>query len=363
MLDRFKVPVGDQVRVPEESLRATVAAIFEKMGESPENAALAADTLVSADLRGVSSHGVSVTFPVYLKYYRDGTIKANAKWTVLRETPGVGVTDGDLGLGVILAPKAMRMAIDKARRVGIGIVTIVNSAHSGAIGHHAMVAAKEDMVGVAMTAAGMYMHPTFGSVARLGTNPIAVAAPTRHEAPFLFDAATTTISGNKIQIARSVGAKLAPGWVAEKDGVPIMEEIEPLEMGEHLPLPLGGTRENGSHKGYGLAMMVEVLTTVLSGIQSSMVEDTRTDKHYFAAYDIAAFSDVDEFKDNMDRMLETLRTTEPIPGHDRVLYPGLMEHEEEQERRANGIPLHRDVVKWFEDQSDELDVPRLVIRD
>ena len=151
--------------------------------------------------------------------------------------------------------------------------------------------------------------------------------------------------------------------MAEKDGVPIMEEIEPLEMGEHLPLPLGGTRENGSHKGYGLAMMVEVLTTVLSGIQSSMVEDTRTDKHYFAAYDIAAFSDVDEFKDNMDRMLETLRTTEPIPGHDRVLYPGLMEHEEEQERRANGIPLHRDVVKWFEDQSDELDVPRLVIRD
>jgi len=363
LLERFKVSPQYQVRVPEASLREVVAAIFEKMGESPEKASTAADTLVSADLRGISTHGVSVTLPVYLRYYRDGTIKANSQWTVLRDAPGVAVTDGGHGLGIITGPGAMRMAIEKARAVGTGVVTVVNSAHSGAIGHHAMIAARENMVGVAMTSAGMYMHPTFGSVTRFGTNPIAIAAPARHEAPFLFDAATTVIAGNKIQLARRVGGKMAPGWVAGRDGVPVMEEVEPLELGEHVPLPLGSTREGGSHKGYGLAMMVEVLTTLLSGVQASMFEDTRTDKHYFSAYDIAAFSDVDEFRDNMDRMLHTLMTTPPIPGHDRVVYPGLIEHEEEQDRRANGIPLHRDVVRWFEQMSSELGVPWLATVD
>ncbi len=359
MLEQFEVPAEDSVRVPAHSLRRTTAAIFEKMGERPEDAALAADTLVGADLRGIATHGVSITLKHYISFYRDGTVKARPDWRTVRETPAIATIDADRGLGIILGHKAMRLAMDKARNVGVGVVTLFNSAHSGAIGHFAMLAAKEDMVGVCMTAAGLYVCPTFAAAPRMGTNPIAIAAPARHEAPFLFDAATSLIAWNKVALAKQNGATLLPGWVSDSDGVPIMDEALPLELGEQLPLPLGGTREYGSHKGYGLAMMAEVLATLLSGAVPTMLEEQRTDKHFFAAYDVAAFCDVDEFKDSMDRMLQELKSTRPVAGQDRVLYAGLPEHEEEKRRSAEGIPIHRDVVRWIAEISEELGVPEL----
>ena len=139
-----------------------------------------------------------------------------------------------------------------------------------------------------------------------------------------------------------------------------MEETPVRERGQYFHLPLGGTREQGSHKGYGFALMPEVLATLLSGMAPTMVDpSTGSSKHYFSAYNIAAFTDVDQFKDNMDKMLRTLRDTKPAAGHDRVLYPGLSEYEEEQDRRANGIPLHKEVIEWFEDITSELSIPRL----
>ena len=359
MLERFKVPLNDQVRVSEESLRKTVAAIFEKMGETPEDADLGADVLVSTDLRGVETHGVSNMLRTYVQYYNDGTYKARADWRIVREAPAAATIDADMGLAVILGPKAMGIAIEKAREVGVGVVTMFNAGHSGGIGHHAMLAAKEDMVGVCMTAAGTAVLPTFGAEPRFGTNPIALAALAGSEAPFLFDAATSAIAGNKHSLAARVGATLLPGWIAELDGTPVTEETPVRKRGEYFALPMGGTREQGSHKGYGFAMMAEILATLLSGALPSMLTGGKAAKHYFAAYNIAAFTDVAEFKDNMDRTLHALKTTKPAPGHDRVLYPGLPEYEDEQERRANGIPLHREVIQWFEDITSELSVPGL----
>ena len=359
MLERFKVPADDQVRVPEQSLRRTVTAIFEKMGETPEDAAIGADVLVTTDLRGVETHGVSNLMRAYVDRYASGGMKARPDWRIVRESPATATVDADTGLATILGPKMMGMAIDKAREVGIGIVTVHNAGHSGAIGHHAMLAAREDMVGVTMTAGGAAILPTFGAEPRLGTNPIAIAAPARNEAPFLFDVATSAIAGNKTVLARRVGATIEPDWITDLDGNPITDGRPMPGLGEYYMLPLGGTRENGSHKGYGFAMMAEILATLLSGSIPGMLDTARGSSHYFAAYNISAFTDVDQFKDTMDDTLRTLRTTKPAPGFDRVLYPGLSEHEEEQERRANGIPLHREVVEWFQHITAELSLPAL----
>ena len=356
MLERFKVPVSDQVRVSAESLRRTVTDFFEKMGETGEDAAIAADTLVTSDLRGVESHGVSNMVAKYMEYYQEGSIKARPNWRVVRETPGTANIDADSGLVIILGRRAMQMAVDKAKEVGVGVVTVHNSGHSGAIGHHAMLAAQQDMVGMVMTAAGTRVLPTFGAEARFGTNPIAIAAPARKEAPFLFDAATSSVAMNKMWLAKRVGGKVVPGWIADKNGTPIMEDVSVPDDDDYFLLPLGGTGEMGSHKGYGFSLMTEVMATLLSGALPGMILGDRVSKHFFAAYSIAAFTDVDQFKDDMDRTLHALKTTKPAPGHDRVLYPGLAEHEEMEDRKANGIPLHWDVVEWFDDMTSEFDI-------
>jgi LDH2 family malate/lactate/ureidoglycolate dehydrogenase len=359
MLERFKVPLADQVHVSEAALRRTVAAIFEQCNLTPEDAAIGADVLVTTDLRGVESHGVSNMLRSYVQSYQKGDYNPRPNWRIVRESPSTATIDGDGGLGVILGPKAMRIAIDKAKAVGVGIVTMYNGRHLGAVGHHAMLAAKEDMVGMCMTATQPGVLPTFGAERRFGTNPLAIAAPAKEQPPVLFDVATSAVAGNKVGLATRVGANLLPGWVADTEGTPIMEETPVRPRGEYFHLPLGGTRELGSHKGYGLALMVETLCTMLSGTLPFGLERDTGYKHYFAAYNIAAFTDVDTFKEHMDQMLEWLRETKPAAGQERVLYPGLLEYEEERERREHGIPLHKEVIQWFEKITNELGVPPL----
>ena len=359
ILERFKVPAKDEVRVSEAALRRTVTQIFEKLGVSPDDAAEAADVLTMTDLRGVETHGVSNMLRMYVRDYRAGKLNPAPGWRLTRESPGTAVIDAERRLGVIVGPKAMRLAIDKARAVGVGVVTVFNSGHFGAIGHYAMQAAAQSMVGVCFTGAGLSVVPTFASKPMLGTNPIAIAAPARHEAPMLFDAATSAIAGNKIRLAIRVASPLLPGWVTDKDGVPIMEEKPVFDRDEYYQAPLGGTREQGSHKGYGFALMAEVLSTVLSGALPTMLVPGSGSKNHFAAYNIDAFTDVEQFKTTMDEMLKTLRTAPPAPGQERVLYPGLSEAEELEARRANGIPLHREVLQWFAECAGELGIPAL----
>src|SRR5882762_3546327 len=347
ILERFKVPAKDQVHVSEAALRRTVTQIFEKLGLSKEDAAEGADVLTMTDLRGVETHGVSNMLRQYVRDYKAGKLDPRPGWRVVRQSPGTAVIDAERRLGIMVGPKAMRLAIEKARRVGVGVVTVFNSGHFGAIGHYAMQAAEQGMVGVCFTGAGLSVVPTFAAKPLLGTNPIALAAPARHEAPMLFDAATSAIAGNKIRLAIRVGSPLLPGWVTDKEGIPIMEEKPVFDRDEYHQAPLGGTREQGSHKGYGFAMMAEVLFTVLSGALPTMLSAGSGSKNHFAAYNIEAFTDPEQFKDTMDGMLKTLRTATPAPGQERVLYPGLSEAEEIQHRRAHGIPLHKEVIQWF----------------
>jgi L-2-hydroxycarboxylate dehydrogenase (NAD+) len=359
ILERFKVPAKDQVRVSEAALRATVTQIFEKLGVGAEDAAEAADVLTMTDLRGVETHGVSNMLRMYVRDYKAGKLDPRPGWRMVRESPATAVIDAERRLGIIVGPRAMRLAMDKARSAGVGVVTVFNSGHFGAIGHYAMQAAAQDMVGVCFTGAGLSVVPTFASKPLLGTNPIAVAAPARHEAPLLFDAATSAIAGNKIRLAMRLGSPLLPGWVTDREGTPIVEEKPVFDRDEYYQLPLGGTREQGSHKGYGFALMAEVLSTVLSGALPTMLLPGSGSKNHFAAYRIEAFTDLEQFKDTMDAMLRTLRTTTPAQGQERVLYPGLSEAEEIQARRATGIPLHREVVQWFAECAGELGIAPL----
>ena len=359
ILDRFKVPEKDQVLVSEAAVRRTVTAIFEKLGLTAEDAAAGADVLTMADVRGVETHGVSNMLRMYVRDYKAGKLSPKPGWTITRQTPGTAVIDAERRLGIVVGPRAMSLAVEKAKQVGVGIVTVFNAGHFGAIGHYAMQAAEQGMVGVCFTGAGLSVVPTFASKPMLGTNPIALAAPARHEAPMLFDAATSAIAGNKIRLAIRLGSPLLPSWITDKAGVPIMEEKPVFDRDEYFQAPLGGTREQGSHKGYGFALMAEVLSTVLSGAVPTMLAPGSGSKNHFAAYDIAAFTDPEQFRDTMDAMLKALRTAEPAPDHDRVLYPGLSEAEETKKRREKGIPLHKEVIQWFAECTRELGVAPL----
>lgn len=364
MLERFQVMERSFPRVPEKNLRETVTRVFEKMGLTPDDCSLGADVLVSADLRGVESHGVSNMLRAYVRGYQQGQTNAHPDWRIVRESPSTATIDCDRGLGIIVAPKAMEIAIEKAKKVGIGMVTMRNGRHMGMASYHAMMALKHDMIGLCMTDSPPEMVPTFGAEVRLGTNPIALAAPADKEAPFVYDAATTVVAGNKIGLIRRMGGKVPGGWLADSSGTPIMSEVDPPVPGYEGPtpsrlLPLGSTREMSSHKGYGLACVVEILSGILTGGGYSVKVSRPNFNHMVAAYSVEAFMDTAEFKRTMDEWLSMLKSTKPAAGHDRVFYPGLPEAEAETERRANGIPLHPEVVDWFKTICAELKIPSM----
>ncbi len=344
MLERFKVPEADRVYVPVEQAREATEALFRAAGLRDDDAALSADVLMTNDLRGVDSHGVSNMLRSYLRQYEEGRLNPRPEIVVERESVTTTVMDGGGGLGLHVAPRAMAKAIEKAAEHGMGATCMYNVGHMGGTGYHAMMALEEDMIGIAMTASGSNsMVPTGGAEARLGTNPLAWAVPAGKMPPFVFDIATTQVANNKLRIASRLGAKVAPGWIARPDGTPVMEEID-LPDRYHM-LPLGGTREMGSHKGYGLAVIVEVMCGVLGGLGAGFV--TQQPAFFLMAMRIDAFVEVDQFKAHMDELLEGLANTPPAPGNDRVLYAGLAEAEEVERRTAEGIPYHREVIEWF----------------
>ena len=254
------------------------------------------------------------------------------------------------------------MAIEKAKEAGVGIATLNNAGHLGAAGFHAKMAVDEDMIGVCMSGGGGFaMLPTYGAEPRFGTNPIAWAAPADKEAYFMFDAATTQIAGNKIKLLERLKVPVASNWLANGDGTPIIKEKsldsedfhEDGRLKELYMLPFGGDRENGSHKGYAFAAIVDIMCSMLGGAQAGFLGGNG---HYFAAYNIDCFSDTKTFKKNMDDFLNGLKNTPPAPGHDRVIYPGLSEYESRLERGSNGIPYHPEVIEWFESITAELEI-------
>ena len=359
MLKHFQVAEEDAVRVQADDLRSTVEQIFLKMGEDEENARLGADVLLYADLRGIDTHGVSNMLRSYVAGYNEERLKPQPNWQIVHETPSTATVDADAGLGIIICPKVMELAIEKARKAGSCGIAIRNSGHAGAVGYHAHMAARAGMLGMAMTAGGNSMVPTFGAEPRLGTNPIAFAAPAATEPEFVFDAAVTSIAGNKIGLARRMGMPLQAGWLALEDGTPDMEGGQMGDFvvgGVRMQLPLGSTRELGSHKGYSLGVMVDIMCGQLSrAVGFDSASPTRR-AHFVQAWDLAGFCDPDEFKADMDGMLKTLRETKPMPGEQRVFYAGLPEAETQVERSRDGIPLHKEVIDWFRGICAELSI-------
>lgn len=350
---RLRVPEGIAVRVPVEVIRDTVVDVFGALGMPAGDASQAADVLVWADLRGIESHGVSNMMPFYVRGLRDGAINPVPRPRVVRESGAVATIDSDRGLGLAVGPRMMQLAIDKARAQGIGAVAVCNGQHFGAAGYHAALAIDQGMIGLAMTVGGLSVAPTFGAKAMVGLNPLAVAAPAATEPPFVFDASMSSVAGNKIRLARRLGVRVPGGWIATPDGTPVMEESDVPD--DFLMLPLGGTRDIGSHKGFSLAVMVDVLSGLLSGAGPGF-QVAGTASHHFLAYNIEAFTDLAQFRAQMDTYLRALRETPPAPGAERVVYAGLQSHENEVERRERGIPYHPDVIGYYRGLAKELGI-------
>jgi len=341
------------MKFPLEQLFKFTKSIFLKIGCPENEAETAANVLLSADLRGVDSHGVA-RLSGYVRLWEANRINATPNIKIVHETLSTAVVDGDGGLGLVVAPFAMQVAIEKAKIAGTGWVSVKNSNHYGIAGQHAMMALEHDMIGISMTNASPLVSPTFSTERLLGTNPIAVAIPAKSQPPFVADFATTTAANGKLEILKRKNEEAPIGWIQNKEGNPTTSP-DGVKDGGAL-LPLGGDREHGSHKGYALGAIVDIFSAVLSGANYGpwvppFVAFLQPDPnpvgeglgHFFGAMRIDAFRPADEFKSNMDIWINRFRNAPTISGQEKVLIPGDPERELEVERRSNGIPLLKPV--------------------
>ncbi|MFW5759842.1 MAG: Ldh family oxidoreductase [Cyclobacteriaceae bacterium] len=328
--------------------------VFEKIGCPQDQAALAADVLLAADLRGVDSHGVA-RLAGYIRLWESGRINSNPNIKVVHETPSTAVIDGDSGLGLVVAPKAMEVAMEKARQAGTGWVSVRNSNHFGIAGYHAMLPLQHEMIGMALTNASPLVAPTFSAERLLGTNPIAIAIPADAQPPFVADFATTTVANGKLEILERKEEDAPIGWIQDKEGNP-SKDPKVLRTGGAL-LPLGGTRESGSHKGYCLGSIVDIFSAVFSGANYAswvppfvsflpLPENPVGDGigHFVGAMRIDAWRPANEFKQHMDQWIQRFREAKPVAGQEKVLIPGDPEREISEKREKEGIPLLPAVV-------------------
>ena len=332
--------------------------IFLAIGCPPKDAKLAAEVLLEADLRGVDSHGVA-RLSGYVRLWEAGRINPTPNMRIVHETPSTATVDGDGGLGLVIAPKAMDIAIEKAEKVGTGWVSVRNSNHFGIAGYHAMEALSSDMIGMAMTNASPLVAPTHSVERMLGTNPIAVAVPTKKQPPFVADFATASAANGKLEILQRKEKKAPVGWIQTAEGEDT-DNANELKDGGAL-LPLGSDLVHGSHKGYALASIVDIFSAVLSGanygpwvppfvsfLNPPADPVGKGIGHFLGAMRIDAFRPADEFKEHMDRWIETFRAAKTKKGEKAVLIPGDPEREMTDIRLKEGIPLLDPVAEDLE---------------
>ena len=340
---------------PYNQLFTFTESVFLSIGCPPEDATLATEVLLSADLRGIDSHGVA-RLVGYVRLWEAGRINATPRVGIVHETPSTAVVDGDGGLGLVVAPKAMAIALEKARVAGTGWVSVKNSNHFGIAGYHAMKALAHDMIGMAMTNASPLVAPTYSLDRLLGTNPIAVAIPAGEQPDFVADFATTTAANGKLEIAQRKQLPVPEGWVQNADGSG-STDANAVKNGGAL-LPLGG--ETGSHKGYCLGSVVDIFSAVLSGanygpwvppfvafLQPPADPVGQGIGHFFGAMRVDAFRPAAEFKAHMDNWISTFRNAQAVEGK-QVIIPGDPERLMAQHRLLDGIPLLDPVVKDLE---------------
>lgn len=329
---------ADHFLIPHQSLSAFCVACFKKLGLRDEDARITADNLIFANLRGVDSHGV-IRLKVYADRLRAGGTNPRAVPKVSREDQTCALIDADNGVGQVASATAMKLAISKAQENGIGWVCVTNSNHFGAAAFYAMMALPHDMIGFATTNASATMAPAGGREARLGNNPLAVAIPAGKRPPVVLDMATGAVAKGKIFIAQQERKKIPTTWAFDKTGVPT---DDPDAAAEGLIQPLGG------YKGYGLSLLIDLLTGVLSGGGFSthvgqMYKDLNLptySAHACAALRIDSFIPISEFRDRVDEMIEIMHSCPRAAGVERIYVPGEIEHEMEQHRYVHGIPLN-----------------------
>lgn len=340
--------------------------VFSAIGCSDADAETAARVLLSADLRGIDSHGLA-RLTGYVRLYQNNRINPKPNIRILHETPSTATIDGDSGLGLVVAPHAMKVAIEKAKIAGSGWVSVQNSNHFGIAGYHAMLALEEDMIGMAMTNASALVSPTFSAEKLLGTNPIAVAIPAGDEPAFVADFATTTAANGKLEILQRKNEEAPLGWIQDKNGNPTTD-AHALKQGGAL-LPLGSDREHGSHKGYCLGSIADIFSGVLSGanfgpwvppfpayVPMPVGMPGKGIGHFLGAMRIDAFRPADAFKKDMDKWIRRFRSAEPVAGQTAVLIPGDPERASEAERLVKGISPHQSVITELTALAEQLGV-------
>ncbi len=352
-----------------EELKQFAQSVFKFMGCSTDDANLASDVLIQADLRGIDSHGVA-RLSGYLRLWQKGRINAQPNIKIKRQTASTATLDGDAGLGLVVAPRAMDLAIEKAKICGSGWVAVGNSNHFGIAAYHAMKALEFDMIGHALTNASPLVAPTFSKERLLGTNPICYAIPAGKFEPVVIDMATSAAANGKLEIAQRKKTQVPNGWIQMSNGL-ITNDPDGVKNGGAL-LPLGGNREGGSHKGYGLAAMVDIFSGVLSGanfgpwvppfVSFLDVQPNLPGKglgHFLGAMQVDGFCELSQFKSNMDIWINRFKTAQPIDSSQPVIIPGEPEAECSRARSQNGIPLIESVVQDLKNiaETNRLDHP------
>jgi LDH2 family malate/lactate/ureidoglycolate dehydrogenase len=353
----------------ENHLRTFTQSVFKKMGCSDEHAELATDVLIKSDLRGIDSHGVA-RLSGYVRLWEKSRINATPNIRVVHETPTTATIDGDGGLGLVVAPFAMKLAIEKAEKYGSGWVAVKNSNHFGIAGYHALMAVERDMVGISMTNASPLVAPTYANERLLGTNPMCYAFPAGKYPPVIVDMATAAAANGKLEIAQRVNKDVPDGWVQDKDGQSSVNPNE-LKNGGSL-LPLGSDKDHGSHKGYGLSATVDILSAVLSGANYgpwvppfvSFLEPPNDPVgegigHFLGAMRVDGFRPTEDFKSHLDNWITRFKSAKTIDPTKQVIIPGEPEYNYEQERKVSGIPIIDVVVKDLNELALKLEIPSL----
>ena len=341
--------------------------IFRHLEVPEAEARLAADVLSAADRRGIDSHGVA-RLRTYFDLLSAGRINPRPRPRIVRETPSTATVDGDNGLGLVVGPWANEVAMAKAAAVGTGWAAVCNTNHYGIAGWYVMQAIERDLIGWSMTNSSKGVAPLWGGERMLGTNPIAIGFPAGKEPPIVLDMATSAVAFGKVEIAMREGKPIPLGWALDREGYPT---TVPQSMADGGALvSLGGDREHGGHKGYGLAVAVDILCAVLSGanwgpfappfaIRQAMPEREvgKGLGHFFGAMRVDAFREVDEFKSHMDDFIRTLRATRPAPGTSGPLLPGDPERAAQKERDTTGVPVLGAVLEDLRDIARLTGVP------
>jgi len=360
--------VDIEVKVfPIATLREFSTRMFLHFGVPETDANQAADVLASADLRGIDSHGVA-RLHSYFDMLTLGRINPKPNIKVLRSTVSTATVDGDNGLGLVVGPHANRIAMDMAEKSGSGWVSVCNTNHFGIAGYYVLKALERELIGLAMTNSTKLVAPLWGAERMLGTNPIAIGFPGKEEPPVVIDMATSAAAYGKIEMARRSGDKIPSGWGIDSTGCVTTNPDETVAGGALLPL--GSDRERGGHKGYALAVMVDMLSCVLSGANwgpfappfalRQEIPKRSVGKgigHFFGALRIDGFVDLDSFKRQVDDYVHEFRATKPAPGTKGPLIPGDPEREAEQARRAGGVPLILPVIEELLDISKRTGIP------